>query len=71
MYFSKLSLKDWQGTPPHEFQAAFKLEADMSWTEIDGDNDEADNSSNQKRPDWSETLNLSQLKNLETKSDTD
>ncbi len=71
LYFSKLSLNDWQGTPPHEYQATYRLEADMSWTEINDDNDEADNGSKQTQADWSATLNLSQLKNLESKTDTD
>ena len=31
-YFSMLSPDDWNGTPPHEFVGAYRLEADMSWS---------------------------------------
>lgn len=31
-YFSMLSPDDWNGSPPHEFAGAFRLEADMSWS---------------------------------------
>lgn len=34
-YFSLLSPTDWHGQPPHPFLGAFRLEADMSWTELD------------------------------------
>lgn len=34
LYFSMLSPQDW-GTPPHEFQGSYRLEADMSWTPAD------------------------------------
>lgn len=32
IYFSMLSLDDWQGNPPHLFIASYRLENDMSWT---------------------------------------
>jgi len=64
LYFSKLSVDDWQGTPPHEYQGAYRLEADMSWTVVNGDEGEIE----KNQADWSETLNLS---HLETKTDTD
>jgi hypothetical protein len=31
-YFSMLSPEEWGGQPPHSFIAAYRLEADMSWT---------------------------------------
>lgn len=31
-YFSMLSPEEWGGQPPHTFMAAYRLEADMSWT---------------------------------------
>ena len=31
-YFSMLSPEEWGGQPPHVFIAAYRLEADMSWT---------------------------------------
>ncbi len=31
-YFSMLSPEEWGGQPPHRFIAAYRLEADMSWT---------------------------------------
>lgn len=34
-YFSLLSPRDWHGQPPHPFLGAYRLEQDMSWTEID------------------------------------
>jgi len=34
LYFSKLSPQDWKDNPPHEFKGAYRLEQDMSWTEI-------------------------------------
>ena len=33
-YFSLLSPLDWRGQPPHPFLGAYRLEQDMSWTEI-------------------------------------
>jgi hypothetical protein len=33
--FSMLSPADWGAEPPHEFQGAFRLENDMSWTEVE------------------------------------
>lgn len=32
-YFSMLSPADW-GTPPHQWEGSFRLEPDMSWTEL-------------------------------------
>lgn len=32
LYFSMLSPEDWKGAPPHAFEGAFRLEADMSWS---------------------------------------
>ena len=34
-YFSMLAPEEWGGQPPHEFIAAYKLEADMSWSKHD------------------------------------
>lgn len=34
LYFSLLSPQDWAGSPPHHFVGSFRLESDMSWTEI-------------------------------------
>jgi len=34
-YWSMLSPADWGGTPPHAFEGSYRLELDMSWTEID------------------------------------
>jgi len=34
-YFSMLSPEEWGGKPPHEFIAAYKLEADMAWSSVD------------------------------------
>ena len=31
-YFSMLAPEEWGGQPPHTFIAAYRLEADMSWT---------------------------------------
>ena len=33
-YFSMLSPDEWGGQPPHDFIAAYQLEADMSWTPV-------------------------------------
>ncbi|MFO7602266.1 MAG: DUF2452 domain-containing protein [Gammaproteobacteria bacterium] len=41
-YFSMLAPAEWGGRPPHEFIAAYRLEADMSWSsaeEIDTPDD--------------------------------
>ena len=34
-YWSMLSPADWGGTPPHAFEGSYRLELDMSWTEVD------------------------------------
>lgn len=34
LYFSLLSPEDWRGKHPHRFIGAYRLESDMSWTEI-------------------------------------
>lgn len=34
-YFSMLSPEDWQNKPPHDFIGSFRLENDMSWTQLD------------------------------------
>lgn len=34
-YFSMLSPADWSGHPPHEYEGSYRLELDMSWTEVD------------------------------------
>lgn len=34
-YFSMLSPEDWNGSPPHEFGGAYRLEPDMSWSPAD------------------------------------
>lgn len=34
-YFSLLSPLDWHNLPPHTFIAAYRLEHDMSWTELE------------------------------------
>lgn len=34
-YFSLLSPQDWMHEPPHRFIAAYRLEYDMSWTELE------------------------------------
>lgn len=31
-YFSMLSPQDWKGKPPHNYEGAWRLEPDMSWT---------------------------------------
>ena len=36
-YFSRLSPSDWRGNPPHPFRGAYRLEQDMSWTQIEDD----------------------------------
>ena len=41
-YFSMLSPEDWQGKAPHEFVGSYRLENDMTWTDI-SDNDRKDN----------------------------
>jgi len=45
-YFSMLSPADWNDNPPHQFLGSYRLEADMSWTDIadPGDNDGPDDS---------------------------
>lgn len=35
-YFSMLSPADWNDSPPHEFLGSYRLEADMSWTDMAG-----------------------------------
>lgn len=35
LYFSLLSPEEWGGNPPHRFVGSFRLESDMSWTEVD------------------------------------
>jgi len=35
LYFSLLSPEDWQGQPPHDYQGAYRLENDMSWTALE------------------------------------
>lgn len=42
-YFSMLAPEEWGGRPPHEFIAAYRLEADMSWSATN-DNVETDES---------------------------
>ena len=37
LYFSLLSPQDWQQTPPHTFIGSYRLENDMSWTDINRD----------------------------------
>lgn len=39
-YFSMLSPNDWNGKSPHLFVGSFRLENDMSWTVLDGINNE-------------------------------
>ena len=34
LYFSLLSPADWKNNPPHRFVGSFRLENDMSWTEL-------------------------------------
>jgi hypothetical protein len=31
-YFSLLSPEEWGGQPPHPYEGAYRLEADLSWT---------------------------------------
>ena len=33
-YFSLLSPQDWRGQTPHRYSGAYRLEHDMSWTQI-------------------------------------
>lgn len=33
-WFSMLSPDDWQGQPPNEYVGSYRLEADMSWTDM-------------------------------------
>ncbi|MGD8795990.1 MAG: DUF2452 domain-containing protein [Thiohalophilus sp.] len=33
-WFSMLSPDDWQGQPPNEYLGSYRLEADMSWTDM-------------------------------------
>lgn len=33
-YFSMLSPDEWGGSPPHEPAGSYRLEADLSWTEV-------------------------------------
>jgi hypothetical protein len=35
-YWSMLSPEEWGGTPPHPFVASYRLEADRSFTRVDG-----------------------------------
>lgn len=35
LYFSRLSPQDWNGNPPHPFNGAYRLEQDMSWTDLE------------------------------------
>ena len=32
LYFSMLSVEDWNGAPPHAYEGSFRLEADLRWT---------------------------------------
>lgn len=34
-YWSMLSPDDWSGAPPHAFEGSYRLELDMSWTDVD------------------------------------
>ena len=34
LYFSLLSPADWRNNPPHRFVGSFRLENDLSWTEL-------------------------------------
>lgn len=34
LYFSMLSPLDWSDLPPHSYQGSYRLEADMTWTDI-------------------------------------
>jgi hypothetical protein len=34
LYFSMLSLEDWQGSPPHAFEGSYRLEADLTFSPI-------------------------------------
>ncbi len=44
-YFSMLSPADWNDSPPHEFLGSYRLEADMSWTDMAAaENDHPDDS---------------------------
>lgn len=33
-YLSMLSPEEWSGTPPHPFEGSYRLELDMSWSEV-------------------------------------
>lgn len=44
-YFSMLAAEEWGGRPPHEFIAAYKLEADMSWSPVHAQTDAAETES--------------------------
>ena len=35
LYFSMLSPGDWDDNPPHPYRGSFRLEEDMTWTEVD------------------------------------
>lgn len=39
LYFSMLSPLDWSDQPPHPYRGSYRLEADMSWTDIQQIND--------------------------------
>ncbi len=34
-YWSMLSPADWGGAPPHAFEGSYRLELDMSWTDLE------------------------------------
>ena len=55
LYFSMLSPEDWQGTPPHRFKGAYRLEQDMSWTPINEQNYKEGQAEKQH---WSELIKL-------------
>ena len=40
LYFSLLSPQDWQHNPPHAFIGSYRLENDMSWTDINHDEED-------------------------------
>jgi len=44
-YFSMLAPADWRGGAPHSFEGSYRLEADMSWTPLDGEGPAADDDS--------------------------
>lgn len=35
VFFSMLSPNEWAGSPPHEYMDSYRLEYDMSWTQVD------------------------------------